>query len=69
MNEAKALRQWIEDLIAERTRTRDEARIAATQLRKIRLSLAEYGKYPETSKLRLDEIAKTLEDPPEGLPF
>ena len=69
MNEAKALRQWIEDLIAERTRTRDEARIAATQLRKIRASLAEYGKYPESAKARLDEIAKALEEPSEGLPF
>ena len=69
MNEAKALRQWIEDLIAERTRTRDEARTAAAQLRKIRASLAEYGKYPESAKLRLDEIAKALQDPAEGLPF
>ena len=69
MNEAKALRQWIEDLIAERTRTRDEARIAATQLRKIRASLAEYGKYPESAKLRLDEISKALETPDSELPF
>lgn len=69
MNEAKALRQWIEDLIAERARTRDEARVAASQLRKIRASLAEYGKYPESAKARLDEISKALEEPADGLPF
>jgi hypothetical protein len=69
VNEAKALRQWIEDLIEERARVRAESRVTSRQLRAIRVSLAEYGKYPESAKLRLDEIAKALEEPADGLPF